>query len=107
MTTASPIMLRVANIRTSSTSTSGERVIRGFWHPAPMRAVVQRARGASVTVDGSVVGAFEGPGLLVLLGVQRRERVARTLALNEALIRKAAQEMRQRRSLKPDSLRKR
>ena len=34
-----------------------------------MRAVVQRARGASVTVDGVVVGAFDGPGLVVLVGV--------------------------------------
>ncbi len=34
-----------------------------------MRAVVQRALGASVTVDGEVVGAFDGPGLLVYLGV--------------------------------------
>ena len=34
-----------------------------------MRAVVQRVREASVTVDGKLVGAVEGPGLLVLLGV--------------------------------------
>ncbi len=34
-----------------------------------MRAVVQRIREASVTVSGEVVGAVEGPGLLVLLGV--------------------------------------
>ncbi len=33
-----------------------------------MRAVVQRAARASVTVDGAVVGAFEGPGLVVLVG---------------------------------------
>lgn len=34
-----------------------------------MRAVVARVLSASVTVDGSVVGKIEEPGLLVLLGV--------------------------------------
>jgi D-aminoacyl-tRNA deacylase len=34
-----------------------------------MRAVVQRATEASVTVDGAVVGAIDRPGLVVLLGV--------------------------------------
>lgn len=34
-----------------------------------VRAVLQRVLSASVTVDGEVVGAFEGPGLLVYLGV--------------------------------------
>jgi D-aminoacyl-tRNA deacylase len=34
-----------------------------------MRAVVQRVRQASVTVDGEVVGAIDREGLLVLVGV--------------------------------------
>ncbi|MGK5556697.1 D-aminoacyl-tRNA deacylase [Actinomadura kijaniata] len=34
-----------------------------------MRAVVQRVSEASVTVEGRVVGAIEGPGLCVLVGV--------------------------------------
>ncbi|MFR9801141.1 D-aminoacyl-tRNA deacylase [Pseudonocardia sp. RS010] len=50
-----------------------------------MRAVASRVRGASVTVDGRVVGAIEGEGLLVLLGVTHAdaaedvERMARKL----------------------------
>lgn len=39
-----------------------------------MRAVVQRAAGASVAVDGTVVGAFDGPGLVVLLGITHDDR---------------------------------
>jgi len=34
-----------------------------------MRAVVQRVLSASVSVDGEVVGALDGPGLLVYLGI--------------------------------------
>ncbi|NYJ02778.1 D-tyrosyl-tRNA(Tyr) deacylase [Nocardioides thalensis] len=34
-----------------------------------MRAVLQRVTSASVTVDGEVVGAIDGPGLLVYLGI--------------------------------------
>lgn len=34
-----------------------------------MRALVQRANGASVGVAGTVLGAFDGPGLVVLVGV--------------------------------------
>lgn len=42
-----------------------------------MRAVVQRALGASVRVDGAVVGSFEGPGLVVLVGVTHDDTPAR------------------------------
>jgi D-tyrosyl-tRNA(Tyr) deacylase len=34
-----------------------------------LRAVVQRVLSASVSVDGTVVGALDRPGLVVLLGV--------------------------------------
>ncbi|CAM3759273.1 D-aminoacyl-tRNA deacylase [Nocardioides zeicaulis] len=34
-----------------------------------MRAVIQRVLSASVRVEGEVVGALDGPGLLVYLGV--------------------------------------
>ena len=34
-----------------------------------MRAVVQRANGASVTVAGDRVSGFDGPGLVILAGV--------------------------------------
>jgi D-tyrosyl-tRNA(Tyr) deacylase len=34
-----------------------------------VRALVQRADGASVSIHGEVVGAFEGPGLVVFVGV--------------------------------------
>ncbi|NAZ85604.1 D-aminoacyl-tRNA deacylase [Kineococcus indalonis] len=51
-----------------------------------MRAVVQRVSRARVSVDGEEVGALDGPGLLVLLGVthgdgpEQVERTARKVA---------------------------
>jgi D-aminoacyl-tRNA deacylase len=41
-----------------------------------MRAVVQRAASASVSVGGRVVGALDRPGLLVLLGVTHTDSAA-------------------------------
>ncbi len=38
-----------------------------------MRAVVARVTSASVEVDGQVVGELSGPGLLVLVGVNRTD----------------------------------
>ncbi len=40
-----------------------------------MRAVVQVASGAAVHVDGERVGGFEGPGLVVLVGVTHTDTV--------------------------------
>lgn len=47
-----------------------------------MRALLQRAASAQVRVNGSVVGAFDGPGLVLLIGVTHTdtEETARRLA---------------------------
>ncbi len=41
-----------------------------------MRAVVQRCRGAHVSVAGEVVGGFDGPGLAILVGVTHEDSPA-------------------------------
>jgi D-tyrosyl-tRNA(Tyr) deacylase len=41
-----------------------------------VRAVAARVTRAAVRVDGDVVGAIDGPGLLVLLGVHRDDTAA-------------------------------
>lgn len=41
-----------------------------------MRAVVARVTSASVEVDGTVVGALDGPGLLALVGVTHSDDAA-------------------------------
>ena len=51
-----------------------------------MRAVVQRVLEASVTVDGEVVGALPGPGLVALVGVTHDDGDAQV----EAMARKIA-----------------
>jgi D-tyrosyl-tRNA(Tyr) deacylase len=50
-----------------------------------MRAVVQRVREASVTVDGRVVGEI-GAGLMVLLGVAQGDTVEVAVALAGKLV---------------------
>lgn len=50
-----------------------------------MRAVVQRVRQASVTVDGVTAGAI-GPGLLVLLGVAHEDTEASAAWLVEKIL---------------------
>ena len=49
-----------------------------------MRAVVQRVKTASVSVDGRVVGAI-GPGLMILLGIREgdTEEEARWMAARD------------------------
>jgi len=46
-----------------------------------VRAVVQRASRASVTVAGEVVGELRAPGLVVLLGVTHADTAATAAAL--------------------------
>ncbi|MFL6182491.1 MAG: D-aminoacyl-tRNA deacylase, partial [Actinomycetes bacterium] len=41
-----------------------------------MRAVVQVARGAAVHINGERVGGFDGPGLVVLVGVTHTDTPA-------------------------------
>jgi D-aminoacyl-tRNA deacylase len=46
-----------------------------------VRAVVQRASEASVTVEGEVVGRLPGPGLMVLVGVTHDDTAATAVQL--------------------------
>jgi D-tyrosyl-tRNA(Tyr) deacylase len=46
-----------------------------------VRAVVQRADGAAVVVDGETVGGFDGPGLVVLVGVTHDDAPERSRRL--------------------------
>jgi D-tyrosyl-tRNA(Tyr) deacylase len=50
-----------------------------------VRAVVQRASSASVSVDGAVVGALRGPGLVVLLGVTHGDDAAAAARLADKI----------------------
>lgn len=46
-----------------------------------MRAVVQRASSASVTVNGEITGQLDAPGLVVLVGVSHADTAAAAAAL--------------------------
>ena len=48
-----------------------------------MRALVQRALDASVSVDSEILGEFQGPGLVVLVGVTHTDDVATARKLAE------------------------
>ncbi|MGO9964635.1 MAG: D-aminoacyl-tRNA deacylase [Acidimicrobiales bacterium] len=50
-----------------------------------MRAVVQRAAWARVSVDGEIVGSLDGPGLVVLVGVAKGDGEAEARALASKL----------------------
>lgn len=50
-----------------------------------MRAVAQRVSEAKVVVDGKTVGAVEGPGLCVLVGVTHDDTMEKAAALARKL----------------------
>ncbi|HZN15287.1 MAG TPA: D-aminoacyl-tRNA deacylase [Acidimicrobiales bacterium] len=50
-----------------------------------MRAVVQRVRGAEVRVDDAIVGAIDGVGLCVLVGVGRDDTKVEAAAIADKL----------------------
>lgn len=52
---------------------------------AAVRAVVTRVTRASVEVDGETVGAIDGPGLLVLLGVSTSDDTDKAVTMARKL----------------------
>lgn len=50
-----------------------------------MRAVLQRAMGAQVQVDGVQLGGFDGPGLVALIGVTHDDTAATAAKVAEKL----------------------
>ncbi len=50
-----------------------------------MRAVLQRALGAEVQVDGVRLGGFDGPGLVALIGVTHDDTTASASRLAEKI----------------------
>src|SRR5699024_4626262 len=53
----------------------------GLCHHRGMRAVLQRVDGARVEVDGEVVGAVEGEGVLALVGVTHEDGPAQVATI--------------------------
>lgn len=52
-----------------------------------MKAVVQRARSAKVTIDDEVVGSLDEPGLVVLLGISVEDTAAEADQVAEKIYR--------------------
>jgi len=50
-----------------------------------MRAIIQRVKRASVTVDGEVVGSI-GPGIMLLLGVSKTDTQTEATAMVEKVM---------------------
>jgi D-tyrosyl-tRNA(Tyr) deacylase len=50
-----------------------------------MRAILQRASRASVSVEGTVVGALSGPGLVVLVGATHSDTAQEAAVLAEKI----------------------
>ena len=50
-----------------------------------MRAVIQRVDGASVSVAGEVIGSFDGPGLMVLVGVSTSDDSSKCAVLADKI----------------------
>ena len=46
-----------------------------------MRAIIQRARDARVSVAGEIVGSFDGPGIVLLVGVSHDDDHAKAATL--------------------------
>lgn len=51
------------------------------WHAVSMRAIIQRARDAQVSVAGEVVGSFQGPGIVLLVGVTHDDDASKATTL--------------------------
>jgi len=57
------------------------------WHAVRMRAIVQRALDARVTVEGEIVGSFDGPGLVLLVGITHDDDASKAATLADKVYR--------------------